>query len=373
MNKVNNKIFICATEQSGDNIGKELLKKLILINPSMIIDGVGGSRMKPFMRKQFYSLKDFKSIGIIEILFSILKYLNMINLLSNLIIKNKYDLIITIDSPDFNFPLSKKIRKNGYKGKIIQVVAPTVWAWREYRAEKFSKVYDLILTLFSFENKFFEKFHLKTVTIGHPIYYIKNKNYNINKRNMIAFLPGSRMGEVQSLFNYFQLAYEELLKSQKKIKIFIPTLPHLEKYIKYKVKDWKIETLVLTEKKEVEKCFSKTKIALVCSGTATLEIAKRGIPQLIIYKLNIITEFILNFFVKIKFANILNIIENRIIIPEIVNSNLSKKNFLKLFYELLHDSKSNRKQLSDVKRILRKIEQKKPPFSIAFNEIKKYL
>ena len=80
-NNFNKKIFICATEQSGDNIGEKILEKLINKYPKILIDGVGGAKMKPFMQNQFYSLKDFKSIGIIEILFSIKKYLKIINFL----------------------------------------------------------------------------------------------------------------------------------------------------------------------------------------------------------------------------------------------------------------------------------------------------
>ena len=131
----------------------------------------------------------------------------MINELSKLIIKNQYDAVITIDSPDFNYPLAKKIRKKGYKGKIIQVVAPTVWAWRKYRSKTFSEVFDKMLTLFPFENKYFQKYNLNTTCIGHPIFYIKN-NSKLYNNKYIAFLPGSRMGEVKSLIEYFTLASE---------------------------------------------------------------------------------------------------------------------------------------------------------------------
>ena len=151
-NNLTKKIFICATEQSGDNIGRNLIEKLKKIFPSIIIEGVGGAKMKPFMQNQFFSLKDFKSMGIIEILFSIKKYLKIINSLSKYIAKHKYDLIITIDSPDFNYPLSKKIKKYQQDTNIIHFVAPTVWAWRANRASKFAKVYNEIFTLFPFEN-----------------------------------------------------------------------------------------------------------------------------------------------------------------------------------------------------------------------------
>ena len=103
------------------------------------------AKMSPFLKNQYYSLKDFNSMGIIEIIFSIKKYIKMISTLITKIISNNYDLIITIDSPDFNYPLAKKLKKLKYQNKIIQVVAPSVWAWREYRAKNFSIVFDEII------------------------------------------------------------------------------------------------------------------------------------------------------------------------------------------------------------------------------------
>ena len=138
MNNFKNKIFfVCATEQSGDNLGKKIINNLLHNSSFLSFDGVGGSEMFPLLNNQYYSLKDFKSIGLIEIILSLRKYINMINQLSKLIIHNQYDAVITIDSPDFNYRLAKSIRKKGYKGKIIHVVAPTVWAWRKSRSKKF--------------------------------------------------------------------------------------------------------------------------------------------------------------------------------------------------------------------------------------------
>ena len=367
------KILVIATEQSGDNIGSTVLKELKKSFFNLKIDGVGGNLMRPYMRKQFFTLKDFKSIGIIEIFFSIPKYIKIINFLSKEVFKRKYDLILTIDSPDFNYPLVKKVRKKGFKKNIFHVVAPTVWAWRKNRAKKFAKIYDHIFTLFPFENSYFEKFNLKSTCIGHPIYYIKNKSRKTYKKKYIAFLPGSRLGEINSLFKYFEIAYKTLLLSKNKYLIFIPTLPHLENEIIARIKHWKINTFVTTDRKKIENYYSQTKLALVCSGTASLEITKREIPQLVIYKLNLLTEFIGNFFVKVKYANIINIFENRIIIPELVNSNLNKNRFIMKLNILLNDKKSNDKQLKESKRVIKNITMKKPPYKYVVENIKKII
>ena len=369
----NIKIFICATEQSGDNIASNIIRELLILNKNIEFDGVGGSKMSSYLSNHLYSLKDFKSIGLVEIFFSIRKYIKMISNISNLIIKKKYDLIITIDSPDFNYPLVKKLRKNNCKTKIIQIVAPSVWAWRKYRARNFAKVFDELFVLFDFEIKYFEKYNLKTTLIGHPIYYLK-RNENINFKNInIAFLPGSRSNELKKLLPFFKLAYIFLLNHNKKVKIFIPTLPHLKKYIEDYVKDWKIDTIISTESKDIEKMYLNINKALVCSGTASLEIAKRNIPQLVIYKLNIFTEILVKRFIKIKFANILNIFANKLLINEITNSDLNKHTFLKQFELLINDEDANYNQINNVNIILDKIDVKYPPYLTAVQRIKTYL
>mgnify|MGYP002528294861 FL=1 len=365
-------VFICATEQSGDNIGSCIINELLIKNKNIKFDGVGGSKISPFLNNQYFSLNDFKSIGIFEILPSLIKYIKMIIFLSKKIISNNYDLVITIDSPDFNYPLVKRIRKKKYNKKVIQIVAPTVWAWREYRAKKFAKLFDEIFILFNFENSYFSKFKLKTTFIGHPIFYIENRN-KIKKDNYIAFLPGSRLSEVKKLFNFFQIAYEQLVIINPDITIFIPTLPHLEKIISVYVDRWKIKTIITTDKILIEKYYLISKFALVCSGTASLEIAKRKIPQLVIYKLNFLTEIILKKFVKVRYANIINIIANKMIVPELTNSSLTKKKFIKYFVNLITDFDSNEKQIIAINSYLKQLELNQPPFTIAAKKIDEYL
>ena len=373
INSYNKKIFICATEQSGDNIGYNIILELLKNNKNIIFSGVGGNKMAPFLKNHYYSLKDFNSMGIIEIFFSLRKYIRMINILVNKILNNRYDLVITIDSPDFNYSLVKKLRKQHFSNKIIHIVAPTVWAWRKNRAQKFSKIFDELLVLFNFEIKYFTKYELKTTLIGHPVYYIKK--VDMNKKNLpnIAFLPGSRLSEIQKLFPYFDLAYKYLLKYSPEITIFIPTLPHLQKYIENYIKEWKMKIIISTDKNIIEENYFKTKKALVCSGTASLELAKRNIPQLVIYKFNIFTELIAKNLVNVKYANIINIFKNKMIIPEITNSKLNKKLFLKEFDKLIKDDQANIKQIEDTNNALKEIQTDKPPYLLAANRIMSYL
>ena len=367
MNK-KNKIFICCTEQSGENIVYNICRKLIKYNYQ--IDGVCGQSSEKFFTNKYYDISLFKSLGLFEILLSLPKILRIINILTFKILENNYDLVICVDSPDFNYQLAKKLKKNNFKKNIIQIVAPTVWAWREGRAKKFARVYNEIFTLFKFENLFFEKEGLKTTFIGHPISIINTSHNNKKNKNLIAFLPGSRENEINKLFPYFQILHDYLyINKINEYKIFIPTLPHLYKKITNLVTDWQIETIVSDNNLVNEKHYTNVLLSVTCSGTASLEISKRLIPQIVLYKLNFFTFFVFSFLVKIKYANILNIVKNKMIIKEIVNNDLNKSNLLQGFQTLILDKKFRDNQINEVKRALTNIQSDKNPYEICAKRI----
>ena len=365
----NKKIFISCTEQSGENIALNICKKLEKYN--FQIDGICGKFSEKYFTNKFLDINIFKSLGLIEILFSIPKLLKIINFLKLKILKNNYDLVICIDSPYFNYQLAKKLKKNNFSNSVIQIVAPTVWAWRKNRARKFSLVYDEIFTLFNFEKKYFKKEGLKSTFIGHPVCLINSSNYeNNHKKDLISFLPGSRDNEINKLYPYFEFLYKYLLKNNiVNFDIFIPTLPHLVNKITYLTQGWKINTIISTDSKKNDFLYNRVFISVTCSGTASLEIAKRMIPQVIIYKLNSLTYIIFSFLIKIRFANILNILNNKMIIEEVVNRNLSKENLLCSFKKLLYDKTFRDNQIINVKNSLKEIDSSTNPYEICEKRI----
>ncbi len=359
-------IFICCTEQSGENICFNILKRLDLKN--ITIDGVCGSLSSRYLNNKFYDISEFKSIGLIEVLFSIRKYIKMINFLKNKILQNNYDLIICIDSPDFNYHLVKSLRKKAFSKKIIQIVAPTVWAWRKKRAKKFAKIYDEIFLLFDFEKKYFKFPNFTSTFIGHPIFHIKRRDKKKDFK-FISFLPGSRENEINKIFPYLDYIENYIYKKNLNWQIFIPTLPHLKNIIVNKTKKWKTKTLIIDDISSFDNYFENVFISITCSGTATLEIAKRNIPQIVIYKLNYLTEKILKIFVSVRNACLINIISNRNIIPEIINSNLTKKNLMIVFNELLNNDKFRSDQITNVNKYLPTIIGNESPYEVSVKRI----
>ncbi|MBL6674563.1 MAG: hypothetical protein ISQ38_00175, partial [Alphaproteobacteria bacterium] len=223
---------------------------------------------------------------------------------------------------------------------------------------------------FNFERKFFEKEGLRSTFIGHPISIINESNYNNKEKNLIAFLPGSRDNEINKLFPYLQFIYEYLLSNNiKDYKIFIPTLPHLFDKLTHLTKDWKIKTIISTNNEKNEELYKNVFISVTCSGTASLEISKRLIPQIVFYKLNFITYFIFSFLVSIRFANILNILSNKMIIKEVVNRNLNKKNLLEAFDILLNDQNFRDNQILKIQKFLPEIQSKTNPYDVCEKRI----
>ncbi len=362
------KIFVCCTEQSGENICSNILSRMNL--DRFQFDGVCGNESEKFISNKIFDLSEFKSIGLFEIILSISKYLKMIKRLKTYIMKNDYDLVLTIDSPDFNFNLVNQLRKSNYKKKIIHIVAPTVWAWRSYRARKFANIYDEIFLLFNFEKKYFNFNNLKKTFIGHPIFHI-NKREDKEVYKYIAFLPGSRENEVLKLMKYFSFIEKYIYENNLNIKIFIPTMPHLVSLIKENTKQWKTKTIISTDLSKFNDYYKDVYISITCSGTASLEIAKRNIPQIVIYKLNYFTETLLKPFVRVKYANLINIISNQMIIPEVVNSNLNEKKLLNIFLNLFNDRKKQERQINSINIYLKEIVNEFSPYDVSVNRISK--
>ncbi len=156
-------------------------------------------------------------------------------------------------------------------------------------------------------------------------------------------------------------------------KLFIPTLPHLINKIKQLTKNWKIQTIISDNIDINEKYYKNVFISVTCSGTASLEISKRMIPQIVLYKLNPLTYFIFSFLTKIRFANIINIMNNKMIVKEIVNKELNKSKLISAFSNIMNEKKFRDKQIFEVKKVLNQIQSSQDPFEICKKRIKEII
>lgn len=362
------KIFIITTEPSGDNLGYLLLKNLKTKFPKAKIHGLGGPKMESLKFNSIYPISDLSVNGIIEVLKKIFFFKKKIDIIISEIIDYDPDLIISIDSPSFCFRVIKKIQSLRTNCKFVHLVTPTVWAWKRFRAKDFALNFDLLLSLYKFEPKYFTKFNKNVFFIGHPLFFKQKYFKNNFKRNTICLLPGSRVNEVKYIL-------PELLKATKYItlkqnhKIKIMTLNNLSPMIKKMTQDFQIE--IVSDTREKELLLNQTNLAIVASGTAVLELADKNIPMLVVYKSHIITSLIVKLLVKLRWANIVNIIFNKEVIPELLFSNCTGKKISELTNKMINNESLVRHQIKHFKKLESlMLNKKQNPMALALKHIK---
>lgn len=333
------RIFIIAGEPSGDYLGSNLIKDIKeLTNGKVDIKGIGGECMQKAGLQLFFDMQEICLIGIAEVIPQIVKINKKINQTVEEILKFNPDVVITIDSSGFTHRVNKRLKKANKDIPIIHYVAPPVWAWRPWRARSMHKFIDLLLTLFPFEPKFFEKHGLKSVFVGHPISKDPNlieptrdekqrfeRKYNMASANLnICFLPGSRDSEITRHMNIFNKAMEILGKKYDKINVTIPTLSTKVALVQKLVGGYIPH--IITDRREKTLAMYSANIAVAASGSVNLELAITKTPTIVIYKTSPITAFIVRLLIKVNMVNIVNILLKEKIVPELLQENCTPEN-----------------------------------------------
>ncbi len=376
------KIFIMAGELSGDILGEGLINQLKKLSQNKIeIYGVGGAKMIAQGLKPIFNIKSLSIMGIFEVLLKIPSILMLLKLAKNKIIEINPDIVITIDAPGFNLRLQNSIKD--LKIKQIHYVAPSVWAWKSYRAKKIAKFLDHLLVLFPFEKNLFLKEGLNTTFVGHPIAFdnkfINNKYYtekslNNNAITKIAMLPGSRLGEIEKLMPVFIKSAILLNKDYKSIKFYVVTLKEYRNKIQGYFAKTNLDYYVTDNHEEKYNIYSKVNFVLCASGTVTMEVAKASTAMLVVYKLNFITWLIVRAMVKIKTATILNIISKDNIIPELFQKDVNEANIHGIIKKYIENSKLRNKQINKLNIAVNKLKNGDTnPSYIAAKSVLNYL
>ena len=358
------KIFIMAGELSGDILGEGLINQLKKLSQNKIeIYGVGGAKMIAQGLKPIFNIKSLSIMGIFEVLLKIPSILMLLKLAKNKIIEINPDIVITIDAPGFNLRLQNSIKD--LKIKQIHYVAPSVWAWKSYRAKKIAKFLDHLLVLFPFEKNLFLKEGLNTTFVGHPIAFdnkfINNKYYTEKSLNnkaitKIAMLPGSRLSEIEKLMPVFIKSAILLNKDYKSIKFYVVTLKEYRNKIQGYFAKTNLDYYVTDNHEEKYNIYSKVNFVLCASGTVTIEVAKASTAMLVVYKLNFITWLIVRAMVKIKTASILNIISKDNIIPELFQKEVNETNIHGIIKKYIENSKLRNKQINKLNIAVNKLK-----------------
>ncbi len=374
------KIFILTGEPSGDKLASTVISKLKEKNNDIEYLSVGGSNLSKLGIKSIFDLKEITYIGFTSVLLNIIKINNKINTTVNEIIKFKPDILFSVDSPDFTLRVAERVKKINPDVKIIHYVAPQVWIWREGRTKKFKKFVDHFLLLFNFEKKYFDKVKIKNTFVGHPLLEIESKNLKIDISNIskdkkiISLFPGSRSSEINILLPIL-INFIKLMNNKFKEYLFVFHATDENKdIINNKLKDAKLNNIEVISDKNIKSAVLFNSIFAVSkSGTVSLEICNAKVPSIIIYKINFINYIIMKSLVNVKFANIINIINNREVIPELLQNECNAKEIYKSVLYFLKNSEIGKKQIDKCTETLDQIRSKSSSSLEAANILEKYL
>jgi lipid-A-disaccharide synthase len=296
-------------------------------------------------------------MGFIDVLKNIFSIKAKINLTVKKILEFNPDVILSIDSPDFSFRILNKVKNINNKIKKIHLVAPQVWAWRENRKKKLYKFIDHLLLLFHFEKKYFDGF-IRNSFVGHPFFdfsVFKISKLENKDKKYFTLCPGSRNSELKT----FMPIFVEVIKKINLKYNFIFHIPSSEinkNFINDYLKKSKIDNFIITTNEKEKNFYIKDSILTISkSGTITLDICKNQCPLIVVYKTSWLNYLIIKPFVKTKYGNILNIIAQKEIIPELIQDKCNADEIYKLAKEFIENDLLRKNLVDDYTKILETI------------------
>ena len=351
------KICVIAGEPSGDFLGSKLIEALKAQTVAEF-SGVGGPLMIRAGQPSLFPYEELAVMGVAEIAPKLIGLLSRIRQTINHIKQTKPDVVVTIDSPDFCFRVAKAVKREMKSDapKIVHYVAPTVWAWREGRAQKIAKFLDGLICLFDFEPPYFE---FPSIAAGHPMAegdalkadgaVFREDNGVPNSETVIGLLFGSRKGELKRTGKILRDAAFNVADRMASLpQIVAPTLPHLRKDVHELLKGYRGEVHIITDAGQKWNAFKSMDVALACSGTVGLELAMLQIPHIIAYKMNPLTFEILKHVVKVKYAHLANIMADREVVPEFIQGDCKVSDIADTAFNLLMSPDQQKHAFADI-------------------------
>ncbi len=356
----NLKLYVIAGEASGDLHASNLMRALKNERDNIDFRCWGGDKMEHQGGKIVKHIKDLAFMGFIEVISNIRTIIKNIRFCKKDIEEYQPDVLILVDYPGFNLRIAEWAHSKGIK--VIYYISPQVWAWKKSRVHKIKKFVDQMYVILPFEKEFYAQFDYDVTYLGHPLLdaigdYQKTAvskehflvSNDLNTKPIIALLPGSRKQEVSVKLPIML----EALKSFENYQIVIAGAPSLEQsfYNSLITEDVKI---VYGQTYDL---LSNSEAAVVTSGTATLETALLGIPEVVCYKGSAISYQIAKRLIKIKYISLVNLIMNREVVKELIQNECSSENIENELKHLLIGGYKREQMLqdySDMKKILGK-------------------
>jgi lipid-A-disaccharide synthase len=349
------KIFLIATEESGDRLGANLMKVLRQrLGEAVQFEGVGGRAMAREGLDTLFPIEELSIIGLAAVLRELPKILGLIKETAIAVTEAAPDILVIIDSPDFTHRVAKRVRAKNPGIPIVHYVSPSVWAWRPGRARAMLKYIDHVLALLPFEPEAYQRLHGPPCSyVGHPLIEQLSSlrpNADEAKRRtesppVLLVLPGSRRSEIRHHMAVFGQAVALLQEQGVAFELMLPTMPHLQEAVVEAVKGWPIQPQVVIGEQDKRAAFRIAHAALAKSGTVTLELALAGVPMVTAYRVGAVEAFVLRRAIRVSSVILANLVLGKDVIPELLQEACTPENLAQALRDVLSDSPLRRQQL----------------------------
>lgn len=342
-----------AGEASGDLHGSNLVKQLRLFDPQANIRGWGGDLMEAEGAAIVKHYRDLAFMGFAEVIMNIRTILKNIQFCKKDITSYKPNVLVLIDYPGFNIRIAEWAKKNGIK--TVYYISPQIWAWKENRVHTIKKYVDKMLVILPFEKDFYSKWDYKVEYVGHPLvevienYKATHNQIKTEGKKTIALLPGSRKQEINTKLPVML----EVSKAFPEYQFVVAKAPGLEDifYDPFLKKYGNVSALG----NKTYDVLNRATAALVTSGTATLEAALFGVPEVVCYKGSAISYQIAKRVIKVKYISLVNLIMNKLVVKELIQDEMTTENCIKELKDLLENPvrmQQLQKDYSNLKELL---------------------
>jgi lipid-A-disaccharide synthase len=362
LNRKNKTIMIVAGEASGDMHGANLVREMLKVEPALSFYGIGGRKMKEEGVQLLADASDMAVVGLTEVVSKLRIILKNMGMMKKSLDERRPDLVILIDYPDFNLPLAKAASKRGIK--VFYYISPQVWAWRKGRIGQIKKTVNKMAVILPFEVEIYRKEGFEAKYVGHPLLDVVNLSYSkqesrkkfglVEDKITIGILPGSRLSEIKKLMPELMRAAQILKKEMPDTQFVLPLADTLEeKTVTEIISRFNVKIKVISG--HTYDVISCADLALVASGTATLETALLEVPMIIVYKISLLSYFIGRLFVRVKNIGLVNIIAGKTIVPELIQGDASGERIAAEALSILKNGERKQEIIKELESIRAKL------------------
>lgn len=355
------KIFLIATEESGDRLGASLMKVLRQrLGGAVRFEGVGGQSMAREGLISLFPIERLSIMGLAAVVKQLPMILRLIRQTATAVTEASPDILVIIDSPDFTHRVARRVRARDPFIPIIDYVSPSVWAWRPGRARAMCAYVDHVLALLPFEPEEYRRLRGPPCSyVGHPLTEqigTLRPNPDENKRReaqppVLLVLPGSRRSEIRHHMAVFGETLGRLKAEGTPFELILPTMPHLQDVVREAVKNWPVQPRIAIGEQEKRAAFRIAHAALAKSGTVTLELALAGVPMVAAYRAGSAEAWILRRAINVKSVILANLVVGENVVPEFLQQDCAPEKLSQALRDVLTDSPSRRRQIQAFAKI----------------------